>query len=62
MRFAYNNKAVNLLAGIVQRATRQRLDHYLHDRIFAPLDITAVDWVYDQVGTPYAAGGTQNNV
>ena len=56
-RFAYNNKAVNLLAGIVQRAARQRLDHYLRDRIFAPLDITAVDWVYDQAGTPYAAGG-----
>jgi len=55
--FRYNNKAVNLLAGIVQRVVHQRLDIYLQERLFAPLGITDVAWVYDHVGTPYVAGG-----
>ena len=35
-KFFYNNKAVNLLAGIVQRATGQRMDRYINSRIFVP--------------------------
>lgn len=56
-RFRYNNKAVNLLAGIVQRAAHQTLDAYLQERILTPLGITDVAWVRDQVGAPYVAGG-----
>jgi len=56
-RYRYNNKAVNLLAGIVQRAAHQPLDTYLQERILTPLGITDVAWVRDQVGAPYVAGG-----
>jgi len=55
--FSYNNKAVNLLAGIVERAAGKRMDRYLQDRIFAPLGITEFDWMLDPAGTPYAMAG-----
>ena len=56
-RFIYNNNAVNLLAGIVQRAVGRRLYHYLRDRVFQPLSITEFDWLLDPAGTPYAMAG-----
>ena len=39
-RFAYNNKAVNLLAGIVRKASGQRMDVYIGEEIFKPMGIT----------------------
>ena len=56
-RFIYNNKAVNLLAGVVRRVSGQRLDEYLRDRLFQPLDITEFNWMQDPAGTPYAMAG-----
>ncbi len=52
--FYYNNKAVNLLAGIVQRASGKRMDALLRSELFAPLGITDFDWVRDSAGTPYS--------
>jgi CubicO group peptidase (beta-lactamase class C family) len=57
-RFSYNNKATNLLAGIVQRASGQRMDRYIADQIFRPLGIVDARWVeLDPAGTPYAMSG-----
>lgn len=56
---AYNNKAVNLLAGIVERVGGQRLDHYLRDRVFRPLGIAEFEWTLDGAGNPYAMAGLQ---
>src|SRR5690606_2836438 len=38
-RFAYNNKATNLLAGVVAQASGQPMDEYLAEHLFAPLGI-----------------------
>jgi len=56
-RWAYNNKAVNLLAGLVQKASGKRLDACLEGRLLHPFGIRTHRWAYDTVGNPYAAGG-----
>jgi CubicO group peptidase (beta-lactamase class C family) len=58
-RFFYNNKATNLLAGLVQRISGQRLDLYLRNEVFAPLGITDVTWELDPAGNPHAMAGLQ---
>jgi CubicO group peptidase (beta-lactamase class C family) len=58
-KFAYNNKAVNLLAGIVKIASGKRMDEYLRDEIFTPLGITDFTWTLDQAGNPHAMSGLQ---
>ena len=55
--FAYNNKAVNLLAGIVQKASGKRMDLYIRDEIFAPLGITDYSWMLDKAGNPHGMAG-----
>ncbi|HKE17426.1 MAG TPA: serine hydrolase, partial [Kofleriaceae bacterium] len=57
--FAYNNKAVNLLAGIVKVASGKRMDLYVRDEIFAPLGITDFTWTLDTAGNPHAMSGLQ---
>ena len=56
-RWSYNNKAVNLLAGVVLKASGQRLDRYVEERLLRPLGIQTHAWVYDNTGNPFAAGG-----
>ena len=58
-RFSYNNKAVNLLAGIVEKATGKRLDVYANEEFFKPLVITDFDWMKDKAGNPHAFAGLQ---
>ena len=58
-KFFYNNKAVNLLAGIVQKASGQRMDKYIGAEIFAPLGITQFDWSLDPSGNPHGMSGLQ---
>lgn len=55
--FAYNNKAVQLLAPIIERLAGQPLDAYLRDTLLLPLGITGETWIRDPAGTPFAAGG-----
>lgn len=57
--FFYNNKAVNLLAGIVERAAGKRLDVFLRDDLFAQLGITDFTWSLDAVGNPHVMAGLQ---
>jgi CubicO group peptidase (beta-lactamase class C family) len=52
--FYYNNKAVNLLAGIVQKASGKTMDALLRSDVFGPLGITDFVWVRDSAGNPYA--------
>jgi CubicO group peptidase (beta-lactamase class C family) len=58
-RFAYNNKAVNLLAGIVQKASGKRMDVYIREEIFAPMGITDFTWSLDGAGNPHGMAGLQ---
>ena len=57
--FAYNNKAVNLLAGIIRVASGRRMDEYVRGEIFAPLGITDFTWTLDPAGNPHAMSGLQ---
>lgn len=53
-RFNYNNKAVNLLAGVVQKASGRRMDELLSSDVFSRLGFGEFEWVRDTAGTPYA--------
>lgn len=52
--FAYNNKAVNLLAGIIERAAGEPMDRYIERRLLAPLGVRHGDWYRDAAGNPHA--------
>jgi CubicO group peptidase (beta-lactamase class C family) len=58
-RFFYSNKAVNLLAGIVQKASGRPMDEYLREQIFAPLGINDFAWSKDGAGNPQGMAGLQ---
>lgn len=57
--FFYNNKAVNLLAGVVEKVSGKKLDEYLRDEVFAPLGITRFSWMRDPSGNPHGMAGVQ---
>ncbi len=56
-KFFYNNKAVALLAAIVQLASGKRLDLFVRDELFTPLGITQYEWKLDGAGNPHALAG-----
>ncbi len=58
-KFSYNNKAVNLLAGIVQIASGKRMDVFMRDEFFNPMQIKNYDWTLDPAGNPHAMSGLQ---
>ncbi len=53
--FAYNNRAVDLLSGVVRRLGGMPLDDYVGQRIFRPLGIGRSDyyWMRDPDGNPH---------
>lgn len=55
--FAYNNKAVNLLAGIVERADGRKLDTFAREELLRPPGITDTPWLRDDAGSPHAMSG-----
>ncbi|QSQ11410.1 serine hydrolase domain-containing protein [Myxococcus landrumensis] len=55
----YNNKAVNLLAAIVEKASGKRMDRYFGDAFFRPMGITDYSWTLDKAGNPHAMSGLQ---
>ena len=58
-RFHYNNKAVNLLVGIVERASGKRVDIFMRDEFFNLMEIKDFEWARDAAGNPYAHFGLQ---
>ena len=55
--FSYNNKAVNLLAGIIHVASGQRMDNFFVDQFFGPMAIDEYQWDFDASGNPRAMAG-----
>jgi CubicO group peptidase (beta-lactamase class C family) len=55
--FFYNNKALNLLAGIVSKAAGKRMDLYLDEKLFKPLGIKEFGWSLDRAGNPHGMSG-----
>jgi CubicO group peptidase (beta-lactamase class C family) len=52
----YNNKAVALLGGIIEKASGKRMDVFFEEYFFAPMNITGYDWIKDEEGNPTAHG------
>jgi CubicO group peptidase (beta-lactamase class C family) len=50
----YNNKAVNLLAGIIEKASGKPMDVFFRDGLFRAMDIHPGRWGKDKAGHPYA--------
>jgi CubicO group peptidase (beta-lactamase class C family) len=57
--YEYNNKAVNLLSGIVHIATTQPLDLYVRDQFFNPMEIESWNWDRDDAGNASAMADLQ---
>lgn len=57
--FSYNNKAVNLLAGIIEKVSTRKLDRFMDKEIFQPLDIIDFNWHRDRVGNPQVMAGLE---
>lgn len=55
--FAYNNKAVNLLAGVIEKASGQPMDVFFRDGLFKSMNIHPGAWEKDETGHPYAMAG-----
>jgi CubicO group peptidase (beta-lactamase class C family) len=54
-KWEYNNKALNLLAGIVKKVSGKRMDVYINNRLFKPLGIKNYGWTLDNAGVPVKA-------
>jgi CubicO group peptidase (beta-lactamase class C family) len=57
--WSYNNKALNLMAGVIKKITGKRMDTYIGERLFKPLEIIDYSWSYDSLGNPHVMSGCQ---
>lgn len=55
--FSYNNKAVNILSGIIKKETGKPIDEYLGDSLFNQMGITDFEWGTDEKGNHPAMAG-----
>jgi CubicO group peptidase (beta-lactamase class C family) len=55
--WSYNNKAVALLGGVIEKASGRRMDLYFEEEFYKPMNIRQFDWVRDEDGNPVAYGG-----
>lgn len=58
-KWSYNNKSLNLMAGVIKQATGKRMDQYIGERLFKPLGITDFTWSLDSAGNPHVMSGCQ---
>lgn len=52
----YSNKATALLAGVVERASGKRFDHFFVDAFYKAMDISDYEWIQDEQGNPTTHG------
>lgn len=57
--FEYNNKSLNLMAGVIRKITGKRMDDYIGERLFKPLEIIDYSWTLDNAGNPHVMSGCQ---
>ena len=59
--FSYNNKAMNLLAGVIEQAAQERMDLFLQREVLGPIGVRGPSWNdhsgFDKAGHPYAMAG-----
>ena len=57
--FSYCTGGVFTLSEVLEKATGMRTDHYARKKLFRPLGITNVEWVYSPMNVPQTGGGLQ---
>ena len=55
--FSYCTGGVFVLSEIIQKATGMRTDRFAQEKLFAPLGIGRVQWVYSPMNVPQTGGG-----
>ncbi len=55
--FFYNNKAINIISGIVKKVTGQTLDQFINENVFKPLEINNYRWDSDESGNTLGMDG-----
>jgi len=55
--FTYNGGLTQVMAAVIERATRTSIQEYARTQLFEPLGITDVEWVGSLAGMPAAASG-----
>lgn len=55
--FQYNNRAINLLSGLVRRRTGQNMEAFVNENLFKPLGIKDYDWMHDKNDNTWAMDG-----
>lgn len=58
-RYLYNNKSSNLLAGIIEKTSKLKLDKFLNKYFFRELGIKKYSWRKDEKGNCYGMAGLQ---
>jgi CubicO group peptidase (beta-lactamase class C family) len=58
-RFFYSNKAVNLLAGVIHKASGKTMLRFAREELFARLEFEGVMWSRDEAGNPHGMSGLQ---
>lgn len=57
LTFFYNNKAINLISGIVKKVTGQSMEQFIKEHLFEPLDINDYEWKSDKLGNTWGMDG-----
>jgi len=57
--FSYCTGGVFTLSEVLENTTGMRTDHYARKKLFRPLGITNVEWVYSPMNVPQTGGGLQ---
>lgn len=55
--FSYNNKAVNIITGIIKKVAGKPVDKYLQNKLFNPMNISDFTWGTDEAGNHNAMSG-----
>lgn len=56
-KYSYNNKATNLIPGVIQQITGKPAENVIQEFLFNPLKIENFEWRKDKKGTIYGASG-----
>ena len=59
--FSYCTGGVFTLSEVIEKATGARTDRYAREKLFQPLGITNVEWVYSPMNVPQTGGGLRLN-
>src|SRR5258708_21050073 len=59
--FSYCTGGVFKVSEVLEKANGMRTDHYARKKLFRPLGITNVEWVYSPMNVPQTGGGLQTD-